>query len=255
MNVPQDRVSVHVDTRGAGPDLVLVHGWGLHGGVWDTVAARLAERCRLHIVDLPGFGASPLPEGPYTLEALAAAVAEAVPAGADWLGWSLGGMVALAAVGDGADLRRLVTVGTSPRFVAGPDWPHAVDPAVLDGFAAELEDDFEGTLQRFLALQTRGAEDGRATLRRLREALTARGAPRAEALAGGLAILREADLRPALPALGRPVLLVQGERDTLVPTAAAEAAADLLPDARLQILAGAGHAPFLSHPEAFVAAV
>lgn len=248
-------MSIHIDSRGEGPDLVLVHGWGLHGGVWAEVAAALAGRHRVHCVDLPGFGRSPLPEGPYTLEALARSVAAAVPEGAPWVGWSLGGMVALAAALGGAPIPRLVLVGASPRFVTAPDWPHAVAPAVLDAFAADLEDAFEATLLRFLALQTRGAEDGRGTLRRLRAVLEAGGRPAPAALHGGLAILREADLRARLGAVAPPTLLVQGERDTLVPPAAAGTTARLLPDARVVAIAGAGHAPFLSHPERFVETV
>src|SRR5690606_2848134 len=53
-----DRMSAFVETHGAGPDLVLVHGWGLHGGLFGPLVPLLAERRRVHVVDLPGHGRS-----------------------------------------------------------------------------------------------------------------------------------------------------------------------------------------------------
>ena len=86
--------ALHVAVTGQGPDLVLLHGWGMHGGIWDGVCAQLAQRFRLHAVDLPGYGASAHQE-PYTLAALALAVAQVMPQRAHVGGWSLGGQVAM----------------------------------------------------------------------------------------------------------------------------------------------------------------
>src|SRR5690606_39660985 len=47
---------VHIETTGQGPDLVLVHGWAMHAGVFSALAGRLAGRYTLHLVDLPGHG-------------------------------------------------------------------------------------------------------------------------------------------------------------------------------------------------------
>ena len=55
----------------------------------------LAQRARLHIVDLPGHGRSPWHDDLTDLPRLAREVSAVVPAGAAVLGWSLGGMVAL----------------------------------------------------------------------------------------------------------------------------------------------------------------
>ena len=57
-----------VERFGQGPDLVLLHGWGMNGAVWHGIAQELAAHYRLHLVDLPGFGNSPLQAGTdYTL--------------------------------------------------------------------------------------------------------------------------------------------------------------------------------------------
>ena len=43
-----------VDVYGSGPDLVLLHGWGMHGGLWSDWADELGEWFRVTVVDLPG---------------------------------------------------------------------------------------------------------------------------------------------------------------------------------------------------------
>jgi pimeloyl-[acyl-carrier protein] methyl ester esterase len=248
-------VSLYIETRGSGTDLVLLHGWGLHGGLFGPVLEPLAARYRLHLVDLPGHGRSPMLSAEYTLEHVVEAVSREVPAGAAWLGWSLGGRIALAAAANSADIGRLILVGTNPCFIQKPDWPHAMPEEELAQFAASLRDDYRSTLQRFLAVQSRGSASAREELRGLREALFAHGDPDPRALAGGLEILRGADLRPALRRIAQPTLVLHGARDTLAPLAAAEYTAAQLPNGTLAVIEGAGHAPFLSHPEQFLAAV
>lgn len=245
-------MSLYIDTRGSGPDLVMLHGWGLHGGLFGPVIEPLSSHFRLHLVDLPGHGRSPMPEGDYSIETVASQIATAVPPGAAWLGWSLGGRIALQAAASGAAIKELILVGTNPCFTQRPDWPHAMPEQELEQFAASLRDNYKSTLQRFLALQSRGSERAREELRNLREALFAHGEPDPRALAGGLAILRDADLRPALAAIVQATLVLHGERDTLAPLAAAEYTAAELPNGTLEVIEGAGHAPFISHPERFI---
>lgn len=248
-------MSLYIESHGNGPDLVMLHGWGLHGGLFGPVIKPLAQYFRLHLVDLPGHGRSPMPEGDYTIETVADLVAAGVPAGANWLGWSLGGRIALQAAASGAAIDKLILVGANPCFTQKPDWPHAMPEAELEQFAASLRDNYKTTLQRFLALQSRGSERAREELRNLREELFAHGEPDPQALAGGLEILRGADLRPALKTIQQPTLVLHGERDTLAPLAAAQYTAGQLPHGRLEVIEGAGHAPFISHPDAFMQAV
>lgn len=246
----------YIETHGNnGPDLVLLHGWGLHGGLFGPVIEPLAGQFRLHLVDLPGHGRSQMLDDEYTLENVAKTVADTVPKHALWLGWSLGGRIALAAAAAGATVEKMILVGANPCFTQKPDWPHAMPEAELEQFAAALRNDYKTTLQRFVALQSRGSASAREELRTLREELFAHGEPDPRALAGGLAILQDADLRPALAGIRQPTLVLHGERDTLTPLAAAEYTAAQLPNGKLEVIAGAGHAPFISHPHALVCAL
>lgn len=245
-------MSLFINTLGKGPDLVLLHGWGLHGDIFGPVVEPLAKHYRLHLVDLPGHGRSSMLEADYTIDNVAMTIAGQVPLGAAWLGWSLGGRITLAAAASGVAISKLILVGANPCFTQKPDWPHAMPESELEQFAASLRDNYKATLLRFIAVQSRGSERAREELRNLREALFAHGEPAPAALAGGLDILRRADLRPVLSRIQQPALVLHGERDTLAPLAAAEYTAAQLPKGTLKVIHGAGHAPFISHTDDFV---
>src|SRR3569832_2759051 len=70
-----------------------------------------------------------------------------------------------------ARVDKLILVASSPRFVTAPDWPHAMDAAVLAGFARALAQDYHATLERILSLQVAAGAEGRETLRAMRAAL------------------------------------------------------------------------------------
>jgi pimeloyl-[acyl-carrier protein] methyl ester esterase len=248
-------LKLHTETTGTGPDLVMIHGWGLHGGIWETLLPQLAPHFQVTVVDLPGHGYSTW-QGQAGLPAFAGAVLASVPPRAAWLGWSLGGLVALeAALLRPERVGSLLLLASTPSFVRRDGWPSAMLPALLDTFAGDLETDFERTLNRFLALQVHGSRNAGEVLRQLRSGMLRRGQPEPAALRAGLDILRDTDLRAASTGIGLPALVLAGERDTLVPVAAATAAAALLPQGRLQVIAGAGHAPFLAAPGEIAAAI
>jgi pimeloyl-[acyl-carrier protein] methyl ester esterase len=249
--------ALHVESSGTGPPLVLLHGWAMHAGLWDTLAQRLAARLRVHAVDLPGHGRSGT-VAPYTLDAVVNALDAAIVPAHEPLtvvGWSLGGTVALRwARLAPARVVRLVLVAATPCFVARAGWPQAMDAATLARFGDELAVSYRLTLQRFLSLQLGREAEGRATLAALRRRLFARGDPAPPVLADALALLAQTDLRAEVPEITQPALVIAGDRDTLVPPDAGAWLARTLPHARLAVIAGAGHVPFLSHPAQFDAA-
>jgi len=239
---------LHVEIRGTGPDLVLLHGWALHGGMWGPWLDALAERARLHIIDLPGHGRSPWNDDITDLPRLAREVSTLVPDGAAVLGWSLGGMVALEiARSRPGDLAALVLVATTPCFLVRDGWAGGMKPDVLENFATGLADDYRRTIANFLALQAWGDERASTALRSLRASLLSHGDPVPRALQAGLTMLRETDLRDALPAIATPTLVIAGEHDRITPAVAGRELAARLPAARFVEVARAGHAPFLSH--------
>jgi len=256
MNNPSQQIKLHTETVGTGPELVLLHGWGMNGGVWEALAETLSTHYRVSTIELPGHGHSPYADDLHSLQDWANACLAAAPEQATWIGWSLGGLVSTqAALCAPHRVTKLVLVASTPCFIQTDDWPHAVVRGTLSSFADTLRSDPKKTLERFLALQVRGSAEAKTTLRRLRQDLSHRPIPNADALDQGLHLLREADLRESLSQLQCPTLWLLGERDTLTPSSVASDISQLLPSAEIQLLSGAGHAPFLSHPVESMAAL
>jgi len=248
-------MSLYHYRAGRGPAVVLLHGWGMNAAVWEPLLPQLSEHFSLTVIELPGHGASPAAVSADLSEWARLCLAVAPPR-ACWVAWSLGGQVALRAALDmPARVAGLSLVAATPRFVQGPDWPCAMPMETFHGFASALGDDPNATLLRFLGLQVKGAEHARETLRLLRAELEQRPPASRAGLHQGLEILLHTDLRRELSQLGCPTHWLFGTRDTLVPRSLPVRLAQSLPDARIEQIEGAGHAPFLSHPQATLQAL
>lgn len=215
--------------------------------VFADVGSGLAQEFRVNTVDL-----NPV-SGDVTLDRLTDALIDLQMRDAIVCGWSLGGQIALNwAQRQPRSIARLVLIATTPRFVNGADWNHGMDDAVFDRFELDLHADAVETLARFALLQAHGDANAGGVARRLREKLTPAAGRNRAALNAGLRILRQADLRAHLHAIGQPALVIHGDRDSVVPLAAGAYLARELADAQLQVAAGAAHAPFVSNPRVVV---
>jgi pimeloyl-[acyl-carrier protein] methyl ester esterase len=240
---------MHIERRGQGPDLVMLHGWSMHSGVWHLLAEGLAENFTLHLVDLPGHGHSDWQHGAFELENILPQLAENTPEQAVWIGWSLGGLIALAfARCYPQQVTKLSLMAATPLFVQKPDWPCAMEANVFESFAENLDADQQQTLQRFLMLQAKGAEQSRMTIRELSQQLAMQHTPEPAALHAGLDCLLNLDMRAALAELVCPVQLILGSRDTLIPASLTEHALALNPQLSVSLIEGGGHAPFIAQP-------
>ncbi|MHB8253697.1 MAG: alpha/beta fold hydrolase [Acidiferrobacter sp.] len=222
--------------------LRLLHGWGLNSRVFSDFEEALAIPTQS--LDLPGHGHAPYEHGDLDPGRVAQAFAHRYPQPSVWLGWSLGGLVALTlAARHPACVKRLILVGATPYFVRAPDWAYGTDQAILQSFGEQLALDHEGTLRRFLTLQAGVGE--RTQVRKLMADLAAGGRAQAPALAEGLSVLATHDLRGLLSAIHVPTLFIHGADDKVVSQEAASWSARRMPDARFCVV-GRGHAPFLS---------
>ncbi len=243
-----------IQTLGSGPPLALIHGWAMHGGLFAPLLEHLAHEFSLHLIDLPGHGRSRGDTG-LASAAVVDALLAVVPSGAIWLGWSLGGLIALQAAAQAPErVRALVAVASSPRFVAGEDWHFGAPAKVFEQFASGLAQDFSATIERFLALEAIGSSLDAAALRALKTRAFEHGLPSARALQQGLALLQETDLRHAVGSLAVPSLWLAGKRDRMVPPGAMRWAAENAPGGACLEL-DTGHMPFLTDPERVAAAV
>ncbi len=242
--------SMHTHTQGVGRDIVLLHGWGMHSGIWDGILPELVSRYRVTLIDLPGHGRSSPAE--FTLDSLVNDLGEIIPLHSILIGWSLGAIVGQKFAATYQErLDKLVLVSGTPRFVDAEDWPHATSREVFSQFSRDLEQDYQSTLKRFIYLQSKGGEKADDTRKQLQESMTHGPQPDPGSLKCGLNILESTDLRNDLDKIRCPVQLMLGERDTLVPVDVGSHIVKLLDQASLEIISGAGHAPFISHPVEF----
>jgi 2-succinyl-6-hydroxy-2,4-cyclohexadiene-1-carboxylate synthase len=248
----------HYRVQGTGPALVLLHGFTGSAVSWTRHIERYAPEFTCVAVDLPGHGATASPSDParYAMERvvddLAALCAHLDIARAAWLGYSMGGRLALG-VGVIAPqiVRALILEGASPGLRDPAD--RAARVASDETLAARLDRDglvpFSDHWERIplFATQERLPADRREALRRQRLDNNPLG------LANSLRGMGQGS-QPAfherLAEIRAPTLLLAGEEDTKFRALAAEMA-DAIPNARCEVIPNAGHAAHFEQPETF----
>ena len=227
--------------------VVLLHGWGMHAGVFRELAGALSPEFATWAPDFPGYGGTPAC-APYTLEQLVATISREAPERAHVLGWSLGAQVALMwARTTPQQVERLALIAATPCFAQRDDWMLAIDAQVLGAFSRAVMEDPRGALQRFISLQAQGDDHAKHVAKTLRAMLSARPLPERVALEHGLRMLHDVDLRGVLSDVRQQTLVIHGDRDELAPLAAGQYLARNLSRGTLHVVGGAGHAPFISN--------
>jgi len=246
-------MSLYVETRGEGQDIVLLHGWGFNAAVWHTVADELSKDYRVTLIDLPGFGRSVDVKSDYEMNSLVELLVKVIPKNAILLGWSMGGLIAQAiALQYPKHLKKMILLASNAQFIISESWPSAMKASVLEGFIDDLVGNFKRTLQVFLMLQAQGGDNARDVIRELKEKLFAHGDPDEDALRGGLMLLKNTSFVSQLEEIKLPVYLMYGRLDTMVPLAAAESMTEKIPRSKLHVFESAAHAPFISHYDEFI---
>ncbi len=250
-----------VTESGEGSPLVLLHGWGLHSGVWQSILPELDKLFHCYAVDMLGHGESQAINNELfdlnnMRKALHTLINSIESDSIILAGWSLGGLVAMDYLNHfPGKIKKLILITANACFCKQPYWPHGLDAIVLDNFAQQLEQDYKKTVDKFMALQMFGADDYKHALKILKNSIVSRPEPSMQALRRGLDILKTTDLRENLHTLPQATLMISGEHDRLMPYQAAEAMQVLFSHAKSTMIKGAGHAPFISHPNEFMQAV
>lgn len=242
------------DEAGAGPALVLVHGFPFDRRMWARQLAGLSHLRRVVAVDLRGRGrsAAGLPSPRSGIDVHADDVARIIAAAghdrADVAGQSMGGYVALALWRRHPEVvRSLVLISTraegdSPEARAGRDASVAL---VAERGTIALAD---GMLPKLLA-PAAGAEI------RAKVAEMFEQTPAETAVADLLAMRDRPDSTPVLPTISVPTLVVHGAEDAIVSRESSEGMAARIPGAGLAVVPGAGHLSPMENPDAVNAAL
>jgi pimeloyl-ACP methyl ester carboxylesterase len=229
---------VHWVETGEGESAVaLLHGLSGSSRWWARNIRGLAAHHRVLVPDVVGFGrsrlaASTLPDVPALAALLGEWLGFAAQGPAHLVGHSMGGQLAIhMAARFGERIRRLVLVDAAGL-------PRPLTPRMVSRFAYEMAPPRQWGDPTFLPVI-------------LGDALSAGPWTVVRALRH---ILRD-DVRPLLPDVRIPTLILWGQRDTIIPPLHGEEMRRLIPDSRLLVLPGTYHNPMVDAPEAFNQAV
>ncbi|SFV86832.1 Biotin synthesis protein BioH [hydrothermal vent metagenome] len=200
---------LYSNTIGTGKDLVLLHGWGFNGDLFNDLVVCYQSQYRITVIDLPGHGRSDNIEG--GIDQWCDEIIKILPDKPILLGWSLGGILAIH-IANRIKLSQLILLASSPKFVASDDWAYGINANNFRQFSNVLSLNLSKGLKRFVSLQS----NNKTQLKSLNQSIDTLPATQM-ALNQGLDILLTSDLRQPFIQLKMPVHIILGRRDTLIP--------------------------------------
>lgn len=258
-----DGTEIRVRVSGHGPPLLLLHEWASSHRIWEPFAHHLADRFTVYRWDARGHGGG-RPAAPVTLAAMADDLAALIGHyridDAVAVGHSMGALTLWEYIrrhGE-AGLGRLCVIDQSPKLTTDADWRLGIygdwPPARDAAFIAAMRTDFAAAIVRLIADgRNRPARDrlapGQPALARLRAYLAMIDpVPMIEVWP----TLSGADLRPVLPTITRPTLLVYGADSNYYPPETGPYVRDRIVRARLVVYDGGDHSPHVGQPARFI---
>jgi 3-oxoadipate enol-lactonase len=233
-------VALHHETAGPEDGHVVLMGGALGTtlALWDAQAGPLAAGLRVVRFDHRGHGGSPVPPGPYSIDALGGDVLALLDSleleRASYCGISLGGMVGMWLAAHAPErIDRLVLLCTAAYLPPPEAWAERA-AAVLS--AATTEAVADAVLARWLTPEF--AREHPEAVAKLRAMLVATSP---EAYAGCCRAIERMDLRADLPRVRAPTLVVAGAQDPSTPPEHGEAIAAAIPGARFELLSPSAH--------------
>jgi pimeloyl-[acyl-carrier protein] methyl ester esterase len=233
-------------------DSIWLHGWATDSRVYEPVLSALApeQAANATAADLPGYDRNNRVDGAdYSVWIrdllLSRGKSEPVLLG----GWSLGGMLALAAASALPDrVASLVLISTSARFVRDRDNPHGKDRRVVRAMLHRLRRNSAAVVESFIEGMFSDGESGKA-----REFISEQAGEKFNfspaCLANGLNYLLESDHRELVSRVVCPVLLIHGSEDSVTDIRLGRWLAESISGSSLLELRGAGHAPLLTRAD------
>jgi pimeloyl-ACP methyl ester esterase len=246
-----DGVSLRYDRTGAGPAVLLIHGWLCNRTFWERQVQALRDRHTVLTVDLRGHGESSHPRTGYTLGAIVGDLQHLVRALAlprvAIVGWSMGGIVAqelALRLGDKASALGLVC--TTAGGLADAKNPHAQGDRVAE-MKKGIDEDFRAFVKSFAPAVFK---DG-AAFPLFAWAVGQMQKTPPHVAAACLDTILAADLRTKQKKLKVPTAILHGKHDALFALDEGKAMAKQIPAASLVVFEQSGHAPHLEEPDAF----
>lgn len=230
--------------------IVLLHGWGVCRDAWQPLLSELLALGSVISIDLPGFGSAE-PIDDFCLDSVIEQLLPQIPDQAILLGWSLGGMLAVAvAARYPQKITAIITLAANVKFVADDTFATAMSAEINQHFNRAFAENPTATLKRFFGLLAQGDYDERALSKKMRNLLDVHGINKN--WHDALSLLSTLDNREAFSQLIVPGLHLLGAADVLVPASTAESLQLLNHQQRVVVVSGTAHALHWSQPQIIV---
>lgn len=252
-----DKVRIHVQEKGAGKPLLLIHGWASNGTFWRRNVGPLSERFRVVTMDLRGHGESDKPASGYRIARMARDVKDVIEAleleDVAVAGWSMGSSIIwsyLELFGT-EHLERAIFVVQSPRQYYTNDWKWGqtacYDAEALAFLTARLDCDPRGMAKSLIdgCLAEPIPEEEETDL--IEEIMKSPGWVRAEIMSDHTNL----DWRSFLPSISIPSLVIVGRKDKIFPWQGCAYVGERIPGAKTVFFEDSSHMPFYEEPERF----
>jgi len=200
---------LYSSTYGTGEDLVLLHGWGFSGNIFDKFIEKYKDLYRITTIDLPGHGNS---KSLDSISSWSKEIAKIIPKNSILIGWSLGGLIAID-IASRVKLRKIILVASTPKFVQSEDWIYGINEKHFYDFHSSLSSNPQKTLKRFISLQVSSKDQYKYL-----EASIDNNKPTDRGLNEGLDYLLKYDFRNLIEQIADITKVYLGEKDTLVPS-------------------------------------
>ncbi|MAS00050.1 MAG: hypothetical protein CMH24_01590 [Nitrosomonadales bacterium] len=242
---------MHIKIIGKGKPVVLIHGWGMSGRIWEDLSETMRINYKLFIIDLPGMGKSPLLKI-YKINNVIKEIRKHIPSKVIMIGWSLGGQIAMKyALQYPGSIKNLICVSSTPSFICNSGWDFGMDKKIFLGFKKELKDNWKKTLKNFFLLQLIKNKEQKNILKRFEKHYINEKPGLKLGLEKSLNILEDNDLRNDIKKIQIPTLIITGKKDNICSYKASIWLHSEIKDSKLFIFESEGHIPFINNKKKF----
>ena len=240
--------------EGEGECLLFIHGWGVDGRIWRQQSKYFSNRYKVITLDMPGHGESSFQK--ISLEAMAGDIVMILEhCRVDRLtvvGSSFGGMMALRLYEKiPEDVRRIIFVGSMPKFTKSDDYPYGLDLDRIRKLSGQLETSYPSIINIFFRSLFTVEERKSRRFKWLQKFRQTDQVPIKQALVEYLDILEHEDVREILRKIHIPLQFINGTEDPICDRATVGFIRQLKPASHFVDFDRCGHFPFLSKPHEF----
>ena len=253
-----DGHNLHYRITGKGKPIIFVHGWTMNSLVWKYQSDELAKDFQVIAVDLREHGKSEceMRNAEYGFNIFVQDLKELI----NFLGikkftlagWSMVSfIIARYYFKYPEDVEKLIFIGGTPKFLSENGYPHGQPMTMVKRLEQNLKRDYENHIREFCGkLFISGERIDDSKLSEIESLMFNEDfPPSSDVVLQTLNSLLKDDIRDNLNDIKVPTLIIHGSIDKICPVGAGRYMAKKIPDSKLIILEGVGHAPFLTQPE------